>query len=211
VPSSMVAVAQSVRAPVCGTGGCEFKSRQSPCTLYPNGWRGGQVVRQQTANLLFVGSIPTRASVALNDEEAARSGLPTVLWGCSSAGRARRSQRRGQGFDPPQLHCVCTREDDGVRTRVLNGPRAEVAELVDAEVSKTSARKGIRVRVPSSVFLAAARCAAALPDPSLSRAPGGTGRRRCLKPTRPPGHEGSSPSGHIRCRHVWCHGIRSSH
>src|SRR4030067_1650910 len=25
-------------------------------------------------------------------------------WGCSSAGRARRSQRRGQGFDPPHLH-----------------------------------------------------------------------------------------------------------
>src|SRR4051812_25523285 len=27
-----------------------------------------------------------------------------TLRGCSSAGRARRSQRRGQGFDPPQLH-----------------------------------------------------------------------------------------------------------
>ena len=25
-------------------------------------------------------------------------------WGCSSAGRARRSQCRGQGFDPPHLH-----------------------------------------------------------------------------------------------------------
>ena len=26
------------------------------------------------------------------------------MWGCSSDGRARRSQRRGQGFDPPHLH-----------------------------------------------------------------------------------------------------------
>lgn len=25
-------------------------------------------------------------------------------WGCSSAGRALRSQCRGQGFDPPHLH-----------------------------------------------------------------------------------------------------------
>ena len=31
---------------------------------------------------------------------------PSVSWGCSSAGRARRSQRRGQGFDPPHLHHV---------------------------------------------------------------------------------------------------------
>ena len=29
---------------------------------------------------------------------------PFREWGCSSAGRARRSQCRGQGFDPPQLH-----------------------------------------------------------------------------------------------------------
>ena len=27
-----------------------------------------------------------------------------VLWGCSSVGRARRSQCRGQGFEPPHLH-----------------------------------------------------------------------------------------------------------
>ena len=26
------------------------------------------------------------------------------MWGCSSDGRARRSQRRGQGFDSPHLH-----------------------------------------------------------------------------------------------------------
>lgn len=26
------------------------------------------------------------------------------MWGCSSAGRALRSQRRGREFDPPQLH-----------------------------------------------------------------------------------------------------------
>ena len=30
--------------------------------------------------------------------------LNESIWGCSSDGRARRSQRRGQGFDPPHLH-----------------------------------------------------------------------------------------------------------
>ena len=32
------------------------------------------------------------------------SGRNSLGWGCSSAGRARRSQCRGQGFDPPHLH-----------------------------------------------------------------------------------------------------------
>ena len=30
--------------------------------------------------------------------------IPKHFWGCSSVGRVRRSQCRGQGFDPPQLH-----------------------------------------------------------------------------------------------------------
>ena len=30
------------------------------------------------------------------------------MWGCSSAGRARASHVRGQGFDPPHLHHVGT-------------------------------------------------------------------------------------------------------
>lgn len=31
-------------------------------------------------------------------------GLPFFFWGVSSAGRALRWQRRGQGFEPPTLH-----------------------------------------------------------------------------------------------------------
>ena len=34
----------------------------------------------------------------------AMAGLDDGPWGCSSAGRARRSQCRGQGFEPPHLH-----------------------------------------------------------------------------------------------------------
>ena len=30
--------------------------------------------------------------------------LLPIIWGCSSAGRARASHVRGQGFDPPHLH-----------------------------------------------------------------------------------------------------------
>src|ERR1700756_1599376 len=33
-----------------------------------------------------------------------RSEIPTAQWGCSSAGRAPRSQRGGHRFDPGQLH-----------------------------------------------------------------------------------------------------------
>ena len=41
-------------------------------------------------------------------ENAAKITLPMLpKWGCSSAGRARRSQRRGHRFDPGQLHQYC--------------------------------------------------------------------------------------------------------
>ena len=33
-----------------------------------------------------------------------RDKLRKPIWGCSSAGRASRWQREGQGFEPPQLH-----------------------------------------------------------------------------------------------------------
>ena len=44
-----------------------------------------------------------------------------MRWGCSSVGRARRSHRRGQGFDSPQLHQIFQWKVHG-NTEVGKGP-----------------------------------------------------------------------------------------
>src|SRR6476620_11175640 len=46
-------------------------------------------------------SVPSAKQAACGAKLRRRVRVP---WGCSSAGRARRWQRRGQGFEPPQLH-----------------------------------------------------------------------------------------------------------
>ncbi len=61
----MVAVAQSVRAPVCGTGGCGFNSRQPPSAKvldreeFENGIRSvAQLVEHRSPKPAVAGSIP---------------------------------------------------------------------------------------------------------------------------------------------------------
>ncbi len=84
------AVAQSVRVPVCHTGGREFESRQPRSTFFD---RTGRSEARRKAGF--------------------SSPRCCVCRGRSSVGRALEWHSRGQGFDSPRLHC---RPDRAIRS-----------------------------------------------------------------------------------------------
>ena len=74
----MVSVAQLVRVPDCGSGGCEFDSRHSPHFFDGS---LAQLAEHLTLNQGVTGSIPVRSTIFLN-------WIASFVWIVSSTGRA---------------------------------------------------------------------------------------------------------------------------
>ena len=80
--------------------------------------------------------------------------LELGTWGCSSAGRARRSQRRGHRFDPGQLHHIFSHVQNRLAQSCYTKPRRSL-------FANTLSLPGIEIRVilnePTPVVLSCHR------------------------------------------------------
>ena len=82
----MVTVAQLVRAPDCGSGGCGFNSRQSPCCLPAPSGGPSRVAARPVKVHSSIGRAPVSKTGGWGFDS---------LWACPGAGLLR---RRGEWF-----------------------------------------------------------------------------------------------------------------